>query len=405
MHTLIYFKENELAPTGGPKGYLYNLNKELKRLKISNIEFLNEKINEDSKIKRIYKRIETKPMKRFKEIFRNGVTVALNVIENNKKMYSKIDFNKYDIIHFHSTLSMYLVKDSLESYKGKVLLTSHTPEVAYKEMIEENASKFNKIVLKNKLKKLEIIDQYAFERADYIIFPTEEAEEPYFHTWEKFKNIKDNHTEKFKYIPTGINEIKLDESINFRKKYNIPDNAFVVSYVGRHNEIKGYDQLKKIGKTILEKYPDVYFMIGGIEKPLKGINNDRWIEVGWTNKAHELINSSNLFVLPNKETYFDLVLLEVMNIGKNVVLTNTGGNKYFKQFDSSELYYYDYEDIDSACKNIENAYQKFKNHKLTEIDNKRIFENNFTIEKFTNNYLNLLNDIYYEDSNEKINNK
>ena len=244
MHTLIYFKENELAPTGGPKGYLYNLNKELKRLKISNIEFLNENINEDSKIKRIYKRIETKPMKRFKEIFRNGVTVALNVIENNKKMYSKIDFNKYDIIHFHSTLSMYLVKDSLESYKGKVLLTSHTPEVAYKEMIEENASKFNKIVLKNKLKKLEIIDQYAFERADYIIFPTEEAEEPYFHTWEKFKNIKDNHTEKFKYIPTGINEIKLDESINFRKKYNIPDNAFVVSYVGRHNEIKGYDQLR-----------------------------------------------------------------------------------------------------------------------------------------------------------------
>ena len=37
-----------------------------------------------------------------------------------------------------------------------------------------------------------------------------------------------------------------------RKKYGIPQDAFVISYVGRHNEIKGYDALKEIGKHLLD---------------------------------------------------------------------------------------------------------------------------------------------------------
>ena len=35
---------------------------------------------------------------------------------------------------------------------------------------------------------------------------------------------------------------------DFRKKYGIPDNAFVISYAGRHNEIKGYADLKRLGE-------------------------------------------------------------------------------------------------------------------------------------------------------------
>ena len=34
------------------------------------------------------------------------------------------------------------------------------------------------------------------------------------------------------------------------EKYNIPQDAFVISYVGRHNSVKGYDKLKEIGKKI-----------------------------------------------------------------------------------------------------------------------------------------------------------
>ena len=43
----------------------------------------------------------------------------------------------------------------------------------------------------------------------------------------------------------------------------------------------------------------------------------------WTNDPHSLINASDMFILPNKETYFDLIMLEVLSMGKIVLATNT----------------------------------------------------------------------------------
>ena len=85
---------------------------------------------------------------------------------------------------------------------------------------------------------------------------------------------------------------------DFRKKYGIPDNAFVISYAGRHNEIKGYADLKRLGEKLLAD-KNVYFLIAGKEEPMTGLKNDHWIEVGWTNDPHSLIAASDVFVLPN----------------------------------------------------------------------------------------------------------
>ena len=147
-----------------------------------------------------------------------------------------------------------------------------------------------------------MIDEYSFNRADYIIFPCEEAEEPYYHTWNKYDEIKKNNIKKFRYIPTGIQDINVRYDNKFiRNKFNIPENAFLISYVGRHNEIKGYDKLKIIGREIINEYDNVYFLIAGKESPIKGLENNRWIEVGWSDLPNEIINSSDLFILPNKD--------------------------------------------------------------------------------------------------------
>ena len=134
---------------------------------------------------------------------------------------------------------------------------------------------------------------------------------------------------KHRYMPTGIVGCKAKVNReDFRKKYGIPDNAFVISYAGRHNEIKGYADLKKLGEKLLAD-KNVYFLIAGKEEPMTGLKNDHWIEVGWTNDPHSLIAASDVFVLPNHETYFDLILLEVLSLGVPVVMSRTGGNKYF----------------------------------------------------------------------------
>ncbi len=154
-------------------------------------------------------------------------------------------------------------------------------------------------------KNLIKIDEYAFRRADYIVFPCPEAEEPYYNNWPEYKAVKEEKKGKYLYLLTGTKArvAKLSKT-EVRQLYSIPDDAFIICYVGRHNEIKGYDKLKLLGEQILQEAPNIYFLIAGREEPLHGLHHPRWIEVGWTSDPHSLINASDVFMLPNKGNVF-----------------------------------------------------------------------------------------------------
>ncbi len=402
MKVLIYFDKNLLAPTGGPAGYLYNLNQELEKKGITNIEFLD---NKTAKSKKVIRKILKGSPKFIKKIYSKyranyGTKIIRDIFFDNN--FVEFNFNKYDIVHFHSTISLYKCKEALKNYKGIVLLTSHTPKAPYLEIID-NINEKNRKKYKREIQRLDLVDEYAFDRANYIIFPCKEAEECYYNTWNKYEEIHNRNINKYLYIPTGINEVAIyNDNESIRKMYNIPDDAFVISYVGRHNEVKGYASLKEIGKKILSENDNVYFLIGGREEPIKGLKNDHWIEVGWTDKPHDLINASDMFILPNKETYFDLVLLEVLSVGKTVLITNTGGNKYLKQFNDSGIFYYEYNDIEMAIKQINKLIgEKELLYKYDE-KNKKILEENFTTEVYTKKYIELLNNIKNRRDDGKI---
>lgn len=391
MRVLIYFEKKWLKPIGGPAGYLYNLSKELEKENIVEIEFLDSK---DSFAKKLFNKMPNKFKTYVKNKMKKGDNQVIYDVFYNENKKSCVDLNQYDIVHFHSSLSMYLVKESLDDYKGIVLFTTHCPKVPHKEIIEDYTSKENYLKFKKEYDKLEVIDEYAFNRANYIILPTPEAEECYYNTWEKYEEIKKINKDKYIYLPSCINGIVNDSDVlETRKKYNIPSDAFVVCYIGRHNEVKGYDQLKIIGEQILEKYDNVYFLIAGKESPLQGLDNPRWIEVGWTDKPHDLSKCSDVFILPNKETYFDLVLLEILSLGKTIVLSNTGGNKYFKKFKTDSLLYYDYGDITGAVNNLEMLIKKRDLSKYEKC-NKKIFNENFTMELFTKKYIKILQELH-----------
>lgn len=386
---LIYFPINRLIPKGGPAGYLNNLYTELqKSYKDSEtvFEFLpSETALTDNKGLR-----DSMP-KRVRDVYR--ALRFTKLLSKQKPAPDNLD--SYDAIHFHSTETMYYCRKWLEDYKGKVVLTSHSPCIYHQELIGR-LNPFDYKLLKSKLDKLEQMDIYAFTRADYIVFPCEEAEEPYYNTWDKYKSIR--KAEKYRYMTTGIVgcNAKVDRQ-NYREKYNIPNDAFVVSYAGRHNEIKGYADLKKIGKDLLRD-KNVYFLIAGREEPMKGLKDDRWIEVGWTNDPHSLIASSDVFVLPNRETYFDLILLEVMSLGVPIVLSNTGGNKYFKKYNLDGMKFYStLDEAKSAlCELKSMPKDKLKN---AGEQNKDVFSGEFSVEKFTERYVNVIADILSDGGN------
>ena len=277
----------------------------------------------------------------------------------------------------------------MENYKGTVILTSHSPCAKFKEKLAW-LNPFDYKMLKKWVDRIEEMDAYSFKRADYIIFPCKEAEEPYYHTWEAYEQLREE--KKYRYMPTGIVGCKAKVNReDFRKKYGIPDNAFVISYAGRHNEIKGYADLKRLGEKLLAD-KNVYFLIAGKEEPMTGLKNDHWIEVGWTNDPHSLIAASDVFVLPNHETYFDLILLEVLSLGVPVVMSRTGGNKYFEQFKQPGLKFYD---------TLEEAQDRILDIKKMPVDELceakagiiEMFNNEFTVEKFAKNYINIISEI------------
>lgn len=389
MKVLIYAFESELAPKGGPLGYLFNLKKEIDANNDDSITF----IEDDFKYKNVKQKINgIKNVKLRKLLVQFKLLAKYWLLLYGRKHTSQVDFSKFDIVHFHSTLDMYSVRDSLKSYQGTVVLTSHSPTLLSKEICD-SASKFCKSFrfIYGKLSKM---DTYSFSRADYFVFPCSEAEEPYYHAWKDFSMLKEKRKNRFRYLLTGIPLCLSQMSTSeVRKKYKIPNDSFVFCYVGRHNEIKGYDVLKSLGEKILSEYKNVYFLVAGKEEPMKGVESNRWIEVGWTSDPYSLISASDAFLLPNKETYFDLILLEVLSLGKIVIASNTGGNKHFRDAESVFLY----DNIVEAyelMKKIHSTSKEEREHleKLSSLEYKKYY----TCSSFYENYKHVMLDIYNE---------
>ena len=140
MKVLIYKDKNSLEPIGGPTGYLYNLYNELNKNENTEIEFLDSKKSKIRMvIKKIYEKLpnEFRKKYKYKKNIKEIYNILNNVISDKKNKISKIDLNKYDAVHFHDTYTMYMVKDSLENYKGKVIITSHSPKVYFKEILDK----------------------------------------------------------------------------------------------------------------------------------------------------------------------------------------------------------------------------------------------------------------------------
>lgn len=379
IEILIPIEENKLEPKGGPYGYCYNLREGLRKVDNGDIRinFLPASESSDKVYRSSFLRKFWTPRK-----------VVQILAAKHKKGTTK--YQGYDIIHFHTTLDMYLNQNSLKNTDAVVVVTSHSPEAWHREFIT--------LKLKNKYrwlyKSIEAIDEYAFERADYVIFPCEYAEEPYFHTWEKYELIKNKKKEKYRYLLTGIKQCKakIDRQA-IRKKYQIPEDAKVLCYVGRHNEIKGYDLIQKAYREAL-KDKGYYVLVAGGESPIPGIqNDDHWIEVGWTKDPHSIINASDLFILPNRETYFDLIVLEVLSLGAPILMSNTGGNKHFLSYETKGIQHFESENIRDMVQKIDTFFSTVDDG-VARKENLELFNSCFTDEKFAKSYLEIMNEIY-----------
>lgn len=312
-----------------------------------------------------------------------------------------INLNEYDYVHIHQVTHFQQFKRLFPDYAGKVILTSHSPCPFTDELIERVSGKHS--MLNNFLMHVRPFlirkECDAYNKADFIMFPCLGAREPY-EQHSLFRKTFKRNDEKFFYVPSSIVDYR--PNINIQQKisdFNIPSDAFVITFFGRHNQIKGYDILAKVGVTLLEKYPNLYFLCAG-NGPIPPTQHVRWIELGFINNVDDLLPQSDLYVLPNRETFFDLITLQVLRAGVPIVLSNNGGNKYFQELPKQEttgMVLFDINDTDNLSRIIEHMMQKRKTSpkEYSELKqrNRRLFENYFTFDKYISNYIKMINQL------------
>lgn len=387
---LVYLEDGTLSPKGGPVGYNFHLKQQLDKMGVKNIHYIHSNGGVTQEAKDFVNKIKNPKLQYVAKILKSVVKKYTYLYARKHK--AMLDLTPYDIVHFHATLDMYMVRDSLKDYKGKVVLTSHTPTVHHKE-VYDNLTPWERKHMNWYYKKLVDMDYYAFTRADNIIFPCPDAEEPYYKNWDMYASLKEQKKNSFRYLLTGTEKRTAKRSRSeVCKEYGIPEDAFILCYAGRHNEIKGYDTLKEIGKKVLAKYSNAYMLVAGKEFPLEGLKNDRWIEVGWTTDPHSLIAASDAFILPNKDTYFDLIMLEVLSLGSIVIASSTGGNKYFEKIDAKGVM--TYKSQEDALTLIDKLYSMSSEEKIMlQKANENLFDEQFCLEVFGKNYVELINSL------------
>ncbi len=393
MKVLIYLRADELAPCGGPLGVGFYYNEEIKKNNNSNIQFLPAKrINDTRNTAKKYVKKLPKSLYRLQHDLRE-IFFLKKLFRGRVKPAHDIDLNEYDIIHFHEAKDLFIEKDRLKNYRGKIIFQSHTPLPSGMEKCSDY-SKLYSIFIRDLKNKMLSVDRYAFLSADYIVFPCPEAEEPYIDNWREYKRIKEEKASSFRYVLTGIKPCYAKRTpIDVREELNISLSNFIISYVGRHNYVKGYDKFKKIGLRFINENENNWVVVAGRPGLINSPQNNRWIEIGWTNDAHSYIASSDLFVLPNRVTYFDLVMLEVLSLGVIVVASRTGGNKFFERENVPGVFLYNTEDDAILLINKINN-MSLEERKVLGNKNKEFFLKHLTLDCMYNQYIKLLDQIY-----------
>lgn len=419
MKKIILFLEDVLRKRGGgPSSYLYNLKLGLEKIGHT-IDDSKIKIDDllfhfvSSGVKHNIDDIspDVKQMKLINILGKNHYLIkkAKTFLSSNSLIYfifalnfrlkkliqnHKEDLKKADAIWFQDPLALYYSSAILKSSFNKKFLTIHSPDDLIKELYnvafkQSEANTISKLIFKFfPFKKYERINLEGIRLADYFIYSAKDCLEIHFKSIPIIKEIFDLTKEKFLYSLPGAPPLEIHTERQFiRKQLGINQNDVLILFIGRHNEYKGFDILFEVVKELRERYKNLYLISAGkghlVEKYKSTNFNNFWKYLGFIENVGDLINACDVHIIPNRESYFDIGLIESLSVGRPIITTYTGGHKFFK--DKSRGLILIEPDKDNLKQTLISFIQKIQNKNyLNDIinDNKKLYNDFFTIEKF-----------------------
>ncbi len=111
-----------------------------------------------------------------------------------------------------------------------------------------------------------------------------------------------------------------------------------------------------------------------------------------------IVNASDVFVLPNRRTFFDLVLLEVMSIGKPIIASFTGGNKFVSRQTKGVITFERENHIELAKKILDFSVLSRDEIEMLGLANKTLYDNYYTPEQFALRYRKEVGKIFFGET-------
>lgn len=216
--------------------------------------------------------------------------------------YKKLKCARFRYIFFHDVFNLYGCL-SLIPENQMVILQSHAPQLVSEEFAELNHTI-------ETIEKVKSIEFASFQRANYLVFPHEGA-----------KTIYDSLISKKSKL---IYILSASRSINTTTQLPLSSDVNLL-YIGRRNQVKGFDILIESFRKVRAIRSDINLLLAGegdmIYDPgvisLGHLNPDIWI------------TSVDYVVNVNRNSYFDLSVMEVLSAGTPIILTSNGGHQFF----------------------------------------------------------------------------
>lgn len=391
-------------PGGGPPGYLYNLATGLESIKDSPVIVISRSriedrsiIKKDSLLNRVVKKT-TSTIGRMKDsrLFPSYIFWMLYCVFEYARWtipYKPFSFNGIksgDTIVVHNALDC--SKSAL--YKGKVFksiwLMPHGPVTFADELTSLFQEKFGNSIVKPWARLfINFLELRAMRRMDGLIIATETACESYFSDFPSLR--KSFETLNFKALISGA-PMPLVEKQNFIKvkdELSWCGKGPIISYVGRYHSDKGFKFFLQIAELIKEQMESVNICCAGYGALETEINNKIVRNLGWRKDIAEILAASDLVIVPNNHSYFDLVILESLSVGTPVLTTNIGGHRFYSSRDYG-VKTFDIHNFNDALEQVQSILGNLEKEKLLA---KRAYEEVFNLKSFAERHVELAYDL------------
>ena len=231
------------------------------------------------------------------------------------KLVDVVKYANLDLLHVH-----YAIPHASAAYMAQQILKSQDINIPFITTLHGTD-----ITLVGKDPSFEPVIAFSINNSNAVTTVSESLRQD---TLEHF-----NITNDIKVIPNFICTPCYQLPLNdFYKKRYAPNGEFILTHISNFRKVKRIEDVVKVFRKIREKVPCRLLFVGdgpdriNIERTVReSCEREDVLFLGHLNSTSEVLNISDLFILPSETESFGLVALEALASSVPVITTNAGG--------------------------------------------------------------------------------